>query len=81
MQIKPLRADLVRLLRKFRLDKKFSKQKSLFEKDPSHPSLNVEKLEPKKLNLYSFRIDRKWRAIFIIVNGTVEIVDINLHYR
>ncbi len=26
-------------------------------------------LEPKHLKVYSFRIDRKYRAIFIIING------------
>lgn len=81
MRIKPLRNDLKKLLRKHLLEKKFLKQKKLFENDPHHPSLNTEKLGPKKLNIYSFRIDRKWRAIFIIVNIKAEIIDINPHYQ
>lgn len=47
-----------------------------------HPSLNTEKLLPKKLNIYSFRIDLKWRAIFIVrKDGVAEIIDINPHYQ
>lgn len=81
MQIKPLRADLKKVLKKKQLEKKFLKQKSLFENDSKHPSLNVEKLKPKDLNIYSFRVDRKWRAIFIIVGSEAEIIDINPHYH
>jgi len=81
MQIKPLRNDLKKILKKHRLQNKFLKQKRLFEKNPRHPSLNTEKLKPKKLSIYSFRLDRKWRAIFIAVNSEAEIIDINLHYQ
>ena len=81
MEIKPLRTDLKKILKKHQLERKFTKQKELFEKNPQHPSLNIEKLEPKKLNIYSFRLDRKWRAIFIIVENQVEIIDIALHYQ
>ena len=81
MKIKPLRADLKKILKKHRLEKKFTKQKGLFEKNPQHTSLNTEKLEPKKLNIYSFRLEQKWRAIFIIVENQVEIVDLTLHYQ
>lgn len=82
MEIKPLRKDLRKVLEKRKLGKKFAKQKRFFEQDPHHPSLHTEKLEPKHLNIYSFRIDRKWRAVFIVTkdNGA-EIVDINPHYR
>lgn len=81
MQIKPLRANLEKILTRYGLEKKFAKQKRFFEKNPQHPSLKTEKLEPKKLNIYSFRLDRKWRAIFIIIKGKVEIIDINPHYH
>jgi Txe/YoeB family toxin of Txe-Axe toxin-antitoxin module len=81
MEIKSLRTDLKKLLKKHRLEKKFLKQSKIFEKNPRHPSLATEKLEPKTLNLYSFRLDRKWRAIFVVVDGKVEIIDINLHYQ
>lgn len=82
MKIKPLRQDLVKSLKKHRLEKRFAKQKGFFEQNPRHPSLHTEKLEPKYLNIYSFRIDRKWRAVFIITKiDEVEIVDINSHYN
>ncbi|MFC1790455.1 hypothetical protein ACFLZP_03165 [Patescibacteria group bacterium] len=81
MRIKPLKKILQKILSKHSLINKFRKQKGLFENDPSHPSLNTELLRPKNLRIYSFRIDRKWRAIFIIVNHEVEIIDINPHYH
>lgn len=81
MQIKPLRSDLNKILIKHNLGKKFSKQKLLFTNNPRHPSLNTEKLKPAKLNIYSFRLDKKWRAIFIIVKNQAEIIDINPHYQ
>lgn len=81
MKIKPLRKDLKKKIIRYGLVKKFSKQKKLFESNFKHPSLNTEILKPKSLKIYSFRIDRKWRAIFIIVNKQAEIVDINPHYQ
>ncbi len=81
MKIKPLRSDLKNILQRHQLEKKFLKQQRLFESNDRHPSLKTEKLKPEKLRLYSFRIDIKWRAIFIIVDGEAEIVDINPHYR
>ena len=81
MVIKPLRDDLFKFLKNHQLTAKFEKQKLLFESDYRHPSLNTEILDPKELKIYSFRIDRKYRAIFIIVQAEAEIVDINNHYK
>ncbi|MFH1712643.1 MAG: hypothetical protein ABH896_00435 [Candidatus Jacksonbacteria bacterium] len=81
MIILPLRLDLQKYLHKHNLEKKFSKQKKLFENNPAHPSLNTELLEPKRLKIYSFRLDKKYRAIFIYTGQNfVEIIDINPHY-
>lgn len=81
MKIKPLRKDLQKVLKKHQLVKKFNKQKRFFEQDYRHPSLNTEKLRPKDLDIYSFRIDKKWRAIFIVTaEDQAEIIDINPHY-
>ena len=80
MKIKPLRNDLVRYLRTHGLIKKFTKQVKIFSANPRHPSLHTEILEPKRLKIYSFRIDRKYRAIFVIKNGEILIIDINDHY-
>lgn len=82
MQVKPLRADLQKYLNSRNITRKFSKQLELFKNNPKHPSLNTERLEPKSLKIYSFRIDRKYRAIFILVSPNVaEIIDINDHYQ
>ena len=81
MIILDLSARLKKYLKKYNLEKKFLKQKELFEHNPSHPSLNTELLEPKKMKIYSFRIDKKYRAIFIYAgHNVIEIIDVNLHY-
>lgn len=82
MKIKLLRQDLQKYLTKRSLVRKFNKQIELFKNNPRHPSLNIERLEPKRLKIYSFRIDRKYRAIFIFIGSAeIEIVDINDHYQ
>ena len=81
MQILPLKASYKKILSRNNLVGKFDKQKKLFGINPQHPSLRTEKLLPRHLNIYSFRIDRKWRAIFIVTEDyEAEIIDINLHY-
>lgn len=82
MQVKPLRADLKKYLTKHHLMVKFEKQVKLFQENPRYPSLNTERLEPNHLRVYSFRIDRKYRVIFILISPQeAEIVDINDHYQ
>lgn len=82
MFIKPLRSGLTTYLKKHTIKKKFDKQIKLFEQNPRHPSLNTEILEPKQLKIYSFRIDRKYRVIFIFTTpNEIEIIDINDHYQ
>lgn len=81
MQIKPLNGQVRKQLEKFNLVKKFAKQKALFELNPAHPSLNTEKLEPKSVGLYSFIIDKKYRAIFRIKEGAAEIIHVTKHYQ
>jgi len=76
------REDILKYLRKHGLVKKWRKAKELFENDPSHPSLNIELLEPKHRLIYSFRIDRKYRALFICLpEANVEVVAVTKHYR
>jgi Txe/YoeB family toxin of Txe-Axe toxin-antitoxin module len=81
MKIKKLNFKLDEYIKTHHLSKKFEKAKELFEKDFNHPSLNLEILEPKHLKIYSFRIDLKYRAIFIIVDNEVEIITITNHYK
>jgi Txe/YoeB family toxin of Txe-Axe toxin-antitoxin module len=76
------REDILKYLRKHVLVKKWRKAKELFENDPSHPSLNTELLEPKNRLIYSFRIDREYRALFICLpEENVEVVAVTKHYR
>ncbi|MDO8452819.1 MAG: hypothetical protein Q7S79_03655 [bacterium] len=82
MQVKPLRTDLKKYLATRSLTKKFNKQIKFLQGNLRHPSLNIEKLEPKHGDLYSFRIDKKYRAIFALdITGEMEILDINDHYQ
>lgn len=81
MQIKSLSDKFKLYLVKHQLQKKFLKQITIFQEDPRHPSLHTELLEPRSEGVYSFRIDRKYRVLFIVVNSKAEIVDINDHYH
>ena len=82
MKILPLHSELVAYLKKRRLEKKFEKQRLVFEHNTFHPSLGTELLEPKHMRIWSFRIDKKYRAIFIFrEKNVVEILDINNHYK
>lgn len=48
----------------FIVKRKLQKQESLFLKNPFHPSLHVEKLEPRQRAIWSFRVDKKYRVLF-----------------
>ena len=81
MKIKLLKNEITKYLKIHQLEKKFQKAKELMEQDINHPSLNVELLEPKQLKIYSFRLDKKYRAIFIVTDGGIEIVTVTNHYQ
>ena len=82
MKILSLYREVIVYLRERNLTKKFNKQCVLFQKNPFHPSLETELLEPRSLRIWSFRVDRKYRAIFIFrEKDTVEILDVNNHYQ
>jgi len=77
-----LRDDLQKYLRAHGLWKKWLKAKKLFEQNPSHNSLHTELLEPSSRHIYSFRIDRQYRAIFICLpDDSIEIISVTNHYR
>ena len=80
--IADLREDIKQYIQNHGLSKKWGKTKRLFENDPSHPSLNTELLEPKHRLIYSFRIDKKYRALFICLpDSRIEIIAVTKHYR
>lgn len=81
MKIKPLRKDLKEFLKKHNIVGKWEKSKVLFEKNIQYPSLKVELLEPKWRGVYSFRLDRKYRALFFISGGIAEVFRITKHYK
>ena len=80
--ITELREDIREYIKKHGLLRKWHKARSLFENNPSHPSLNTELLEPRHRGIYSFRIDIKYRALFICLSESiVEIIAVTKHYR
>ena len=82
MIVAPVHSDIMAYLKKHQLLKKFGKQVALLQENPKHPGLEVELLEPKEFRIYSFRIDKKYRAIFIyLAPQFVEIIDVNNHYK
>jgi plasmid maintenance system killer protein len=82
MNTLPIHKDIAKYLKKHNLEKKFFKQLELLLINISYPSLEVELLEPKHLKLWSFRVDKKYRAIFIFRDTSrIEILDVNNHYK
>jgi len=82
MNILPLHPDLAKYLQKHQLEKKFAKQQAFLRQNPFYPSLHTELLKPRHLRIWSFRIDKRYRAIFFFrAPDTVEIIDINDHYH
>jgi Txe/YoeB family toxin of Txe-Axe toxin-antitoxin module len=82
MNIDFLTKDQKKYLSDHNLVKKFEKQYQQFLKNPYHPSLNLEILEPKNKGFYSFKLDRKYRVIFIFnLDQSIEILSITNHYH
>jgi len=50
--------------------KKAEKQEKIFRQNPLHPSLHTEKLEPKSKQVWSFRIDKRYRIFFRLTDGS-----------
>lgn len=81
--ILPVSTRILAIVRKHSLQKKFEKQLALLAQNPRHPSLHVELLEPKQHGIYSFRIDRKYRALFFFRPDQhgIEILAVTVHYH
>lgn len=82
-KILPLKPIIIKLLQKHKLSFKYQKQIELFSQNPKHPSLHLELLEPRQHGIYSFRIDKKYRAIFVFRPDiiAIEILTITVHYN
>lgn len=81
MKIRPLREDLREYLKTRRLEKKWEKARDFFERDIGYSSLETELLEPRWRGVYSFRLDKKYRALFVITSNEAEIIRITNHYK
>lgn len=81
MVLLPLRNDLQEYVRHRKLEKKWAKACLFFERDMRHPSLAMELLEPHWRGIYSFRIDKKYRAIFFLRGSVAEVFSITNHYK
>jgi len=76
-----LRDDLERYIERHQLIQKWVKAKELFQQNPRHSSLKMELLEPHWRGISSFRLDRKYRALFFITDGEAEVFQITNHYK
>jgi Txe/YoeB family toxin of Txe-Axe toxin-antitoxin module len=82
MRILPIHPEIEKYLKIRKLEKKFEKQTTLFKENPFYPGLRTELLEPRKMKIWSFRIDRKYRALFIFLEkDVIEVIDVNDHYQ
>jgi len=81
--ILPLKPKLKAKVKKYCLERKFQKKLKLLAENPRHPALHLELLEPRQYGIYSFRIDRKFRALFIFRpdKSAIEILNITVHYH
>ena len=81
MKIRLPRPEVISYLEDRALIKKWEKARRLFETDIRHRSLKTELLEPRWRGIYSFRIDKKYRALFFITDGQAEVFTITNHYK
>lgn len=83
MRILPTSPRLLRYLKRRGIFKKYEKQLRLLSENPRYPGLNVELLEPRKRGIYSFRIDKKYRALFVFRDdmNAIEVISITSHYK
>lgn len=83
MKILGVNRRVEKYIRRRGLTKKFSKQLRLLKQNPRHPGLNVELLEPRNHGIYSFRVDKKYRALFVYRDDkrVIEILVVTAHYQ
>ena len=82
MKILPPRKDIIEYLKERNLLNKWGKAVRFFESNMRYPSLETELLEPHWRGIYSFRIDKKYRALFFIIpSGDAEVFKVTNHYK
>lgn len=82
-QILQIDKEIMLQVKKHNLEKKFIKCCNLLKENLQHPGLHIEVLEPKNREIHSFRLDLKYRVIFMFrkEKTLVEILAITNHYR
>jgi len=63
------------------IKKKAINKTEIFTNNPFHPSLRVEKLHPKKHQVWSFRVDINYRIIFNLLEPISAKTDYNLQKK
>ncbi len=58
---------------------KAERQEKIFRENIFYPSLNTEKLMPKKNNLWSFRVDGTYRIVFNFEGNSATFLYIGHH--
>ena len=83
MTILPVGGKVLEYVSRRGLSSKFDKQLKFLGGNPRHPSLNMELLEPKDMGIYNFRVDRKYRALFIFRpdKQAIEVLAVTDHYK
>jgi len=81
MEIKIVTPKVRRYITRHGLQSKWKKCEALFMQNPKHPSLHTELLEPREEMIFSFRLDKKYRVLFMIKNSTAFVFRITNHYR
>ncbi|OGI60867.1 hypothetical protein A2641_01840 [Candidatus Nomurabacteria bacterium RIFCSPHIGHO2_01_FULL_37_25] len=81
MEIKIVTPKVERYIVLHGLQSKWKKCEALFIENPKHPSLHTELLEPKYEMIFSFRLDRKYRALFMIKNSVAFVFRVTNHYQ
>ena len=81
MEIKVVTPKINRYIALHGLQSKWLKCVNLFKNNPKHPSLRTELLEPKEEMIFSFRLDRKYRALFVVKNSVAFVFRITNHYK
>jgi plasmid maintenance system killer protein len=83
VEIVPIHPDIWKYVKKRGLDSKLEKQLELLKNNPKYPGLRVELLIPKEAGIYSFRLDRKYRGLFVFRKDIVaiEVLAVTDHYQ
>lgn len=83
LKILPANPKIWKKAKKLRVEKKLKKTVKLLRENWRYPGLKVERLEPKEMGIWSFRVDRKVRALFIWREDkkAIEILNITVHYQ